>query len=107
MTGELHLKRHTPRYIILSEKGSSHYASLPAVFNLLPTSMNREIFEKQLCNQSSQHKKCGRFSFMKGSITKLTLFTVSKIEWNTKEDTGKSMKNAKYILWYAKRYLLG
>jgi len=26
--------------------------------------------------------------------TKLTLFVVSKDEWNTKEDTGKSMKNA-------------
>ena len=34
-----------------------------------------------------------------------TLFTVSKDEWNTKEDTGKSMKNALYVLWYAKRHL--
>ena len=31
-----------------------------------------------------------------------TLFAVSKDEWNTKEDTGKSMKNALYILRYAK-----
>ena len=36
------------------------------------------------------------------AITKSTLFTVSKDEWDTKEDTGKSMKNALYILWYAK-----
>ena len=28
-------------------------------------------------------------------------------EWDTKEDTGKSMKNALYVLWYAKSHLLG
>ena len=39
--------------------------------------------------------------------TKSTLFSVSKDEWDTKEDTGKSMKNALYVLQYAKRYLLG
>ena len=33
---------------------------------------------------------------------KSTLFAVSKDEWDTKEDTGKSMKNALYVLWYAK-----
>ena len=38
---------------------------------------------------------------------KSTLFAVSKDEWDTKEDTGKSMKNALYILRYAKRHLLG
>ena len=41
------------------------------------------------------------------AITKLTLFAVSKDEWDTKEDTGKSMKNALYVLWYAKGHLLG
>ena len=41
------------------------------------------------------------------AIAKLTLFVVSKDEWVTKEDTGKSMKNALYVLRYAKRYLLG
>ena len=38
---------------------------------------------------------------------KSTPFPVSKDEWNTKKDTGKSMKNALYILRYAKRHLLG
>ena len=38
---------------------------------------------------------------------KSTPFPVSKDEWDTKEDTGKSMKNTLYILWYAKRYLSG
>ena len=40
-------------------------------------------------------------------IAKLKLFTVSKDEWDTKEDTGKSMENALYILWYAKSHLSG
>ena len=41
------------------------------------------------------------------ATTKSTLFAVNKDEWDTKEDTGKSMKNALYILQYAKRHLLG
>ena len=35
------------------------------------------------------------------ATAKSTLFTVSKNEWNTKEDTGKSLKNALDILQYA------
>ena len=41
------------------------------------------------------------------ATAKSTLFVVSKDEWDTKEDTGKSMKNALYVLRYAKRHLLG
>ena len=41
------------------------------------------------------------------ATAKLTPFAVSKDEWDTKEDTGKSMKNALYVLRYAKRHLLG
>ena len=41
------------------------------------------------------------------AIAKSTLFAVRKDEWDTKEDTGKSMKNAFYILRYAKRHLSG
>ena len=40
------------------------------------------------------------------AITKSTLFAVSKDKWDTKEDTGKSMNNALYVLQYAKRHLL-
>ena len=40
------------------------------------------------------------------AIAKLTLFAVSKDEWDTKEDTGKSMKNALYVLRYAKKHLV-
>jgi len=38
---------------------------------------------------------------------KLTLFMESKDEWDTKEDTGKTMKNALHVLWYGKRNLSG
>ena len=41
------------------------------------------------------------------ATAKLTLFAVSKDGWDTKEDTGKSMKNTLYVLWYAKRHLSG
>ena len=34
-------------------------------------------------------------------------FPVSKDEWDTKEDTGGSMKNALYVLRYAKRAPVG
>jgi len=36
-----------------------------------------------------------------------TLFAVSKDEWDTKEGTGKSMKNALHALRCAKRHLSG
>ena len=41
------------------------------------------------------------------ATTKSTPFAVSQEEWDTKQDTGKSMKNALYVLWYAKRHLSG
>ena len=41
------------------------------------------------------------------ATAKWTLFVVSKDEWDTKEDAGKSMKNALYVLQYAKRHLSG
>ena len=48
--------------------------------------------------------KIRTISVMKGSpawraTTKLTLFVVSKDEWDTKEDIGKSMKNALYCTY--------
>ena len=41
------------------------------------------------------------------ATAKSALFAVSKDEWDTKEDTGKSMKNVLYVLRYAKRFLSG
>jgi len=55
-------------------------------------------------------KNTDNFRYAKEAITATTkpmLFTDSKDEWNTKEDTGKSIKNALDILRYAKRHLLG
>jgi len=62
-------------------------------------------------------KNTDDFSLHKGTepshaTTKLTLFTalhctLNKDEWNTKEGTGKSLKNALHILRYSKRHLSG
>ena len=41
------------------------------------------------------------------ATAKSTPFAVSKDELDTKKDTGKSMKNALYVLRYAKRHLSG
>ena len=34
-------------------------------------------------------------------------FAVGEKKWDTKEDKGKSMMHAFYMLWYAKRHLSG
>ena len=39
-------------------KQSIHCPSLSAMFNLLHSSMNQELFEKHLCNQGSYYKYC-------------------------------------------------
>ena len=57
-------------------------------------------FEKHLCNQNSHYKNTDDFCYEgkpSCAIAKSTLFAVSKDEWDTKEDTGKSMKNALYV----------
>jgi len=38
---------------------------------------------------------------------KINTFLVSKGEWDTKEDPGKSIKNALYVQRYSKRHLSG
>ena len=80
------------------------------MFNLLHSSTNQELFKKHLCNQSSYYENTDDFHYEgkpSRATTKLTLFAVSKDEWDTKEDTGKSMENALYILQYAKRHMSG
>ena len=137
---------------------SIHYGSFSAMFTPLHSSMNQELFEKHICNQSSHyenyddaahpsyHLKLKYLALLcqllltgytavqiknylkstsvikalwkiwmisatqwkpSNATTKSMLFTVSKDEWNTKEDTGKSLKNTLYALRYAKRYLSG
>ena len=41
------------------------------------------------------------------ATAKSTPFAVSKDEWDTKEDSGKFMKNALYVLRYAKWHMCG
>jgi len=78
------------------------------MFTSLHSSKNQELSEKHLCNQGSLYEKnTDNFYYTKEVTTKSMLFTVSKDKWNTKEDTGKSLKNALHILWYAKRHLSG
>jgi len=94
-------------YQLFSEMWSRHYASLPAVFNLLCSNMNQQLFEKNLCNQSSHYENYRQFLLWIEAITCLpqipTLFMMSKDEWDTKEGTGKSLKNALHAQWYQKR----
>ena len=59
---------------------------------LLHSNTNQEPFEKHLCNQSSHYEKYRYIGKPSRATAKLTLFAVNKDEWDTKEDTGKSMK---------------
>ena len=71
---------------------------------------NQELFEKHLCNRSSHYEKYRQFPLQREAITCYHLidtYTVSQDEWDTKEGTGKSMKNALYVLQYSKRHLSG
>ena len=72
------------------------------MFNPLHSSTNQE---QHLCNQSRHYENTDDFHYEgkpSHATTKSKLFAVSDDEWDTKEDTGKSMKNALYILRYAK-----
>ena len=87
---------------------SIHCPSLSAVFDSLRSSTNQELFEKHLCNKSSHYEKYGQFLIAQRKPSCATIkLTVSKDEWNTKEDTCKSLKNTLHILRYAKRHLSG
>ena len=64
--------------------------------------MNQELFKKHFCHRSSHYEKYGQYpgyyeKKLKRANTKSALFAVSKNEWSTKDDTGKSMKNALYV----------
>jgi len=82
-----------------SKKECSQDALLPAMFNLLQSSYC-------LKSTSATDKITDNFH-MNGSLrtTKLTLFALSKDEWDKKEDTGKSMKKSQYAQQYGKSQL--
>ena len=79
---------------------SIHFPSLSALFNSLHGSTNQELFEKCLCIQDSHYEQFLVMQRKPSVCNYQMLFTVSKDEWNTKKDTGKSLKNALDILWY-------
>ena len=79
------------------------------MYNSLHNTTNQELFKKYRCNQSSHYENTDDFCYEgkpSHAIAKSTPFTVSQDENDTKEDTGKSMENTLYIMWYAKRHFL-
>ena len=85
--------------MVLSE--GVHLASLSAMYvQLICSSMNQELFEKYLCNQCSHYENMDDFHYAKEAITcyhQLHPFCCQQDEWDTKEDTGNSMKNTLYV----------
>ena len=80
------------------------------MFNPLHNSVNQELFESTSTFTLATMKNADDFRYEgkpSRAIAKSTLFAVSKDEWDTKENIGKSMKNALYVLLYAKRHLTG
>ena len=100
-----------PMHLLSEAEISIQCPSLSAMFDSLHSSTNQELPEKHLCNKSSHDEKYGLFLITQRkasrATTELMLFTVSKDEWNTNEDTSKSLKNTLHILHYDKRHLLG
>jgi len=85
--------------------------SLSAMFNLLHSSMNQELFEEHLCNQGSYYEKYRQFPLHTGSHHVLPpnqhLSLSAKMNGTQRSILGNSLKNALHVLRYAKRHLLG
>jgi len=110
-TQSSHYEKLMPCAPVIVWDWSIHYPPLSAMFDSLHSSTNQELFENHLCNKSSHYEKYKQFLITQRkplcATTKLMPFTVSKDECNTKEDTGKFLKNTLHVLSHAKRYLLG
>jgi len=69
-----------PRTPVIVWNRSIHCPSLSAIFDLLHSSTNQELFEKYLCNKGSHYEKYGRFLVAQRkpshTTTKLMPFTV-------------------------------
>ena len=83
------------------------------MFDSLLSTTSQEVFKKYLCNRICHYEKSGLFFVTQRKPSRATtclfkpLLTVSKDEWNIKEGTGKSLKNALHVLQYAKRHHSG
>ena len=122
------LKSRTVQNTILQSTHTDKRGSIPCYINYCLKSELSIMFHCRLCStrytvvgmkNSSKSTSTIKIAGMKNTnnfhyegkpscaTTKLTLFTVTKDEWDTKKDTGKSMKNVLYVLRYAKRNLSG
>ena len=78
------------------------------MFNPLHSITNQKLLKSTSAIEVATMKNMDDFCYEgkpSCATAKLTSFAVSKDEWDTKEETGKSMKNALYVLWYAKRHM--
>jgi len=95
------MELRTPLISIIALKED---ALLPAIFN--PVRIKNCLKRTSAIKVATE--KLQMISVTNGShyvpTTKSTLFVVSKDVWDTKEDTGKSMKNAQR---YGKKHLSG
>jgi len=93
------------RISIIVWKQSIHYATLSAMFNLLHSSTNQELFEKHLCNQSNHYENNDSFCYAKLGGSHYMLYhqiDTFCCQQRWREHTGKSEL---YVPQYAKRHL--
>jgi len=93
---------HSRLHQLSSEEWNSYYGSLPAVFNPLKSSTNHE---NQL--QSSQYKNMDNFPLQKEAIMCNHQIDTLHCQQRWQKMPLVSPENALYLLWYAKRHLLG
>ena len=108
-----HVCNQSSHYDNGAARSSIHCSSLSALFNSLHSNTNQleSTSVIKVATMKNTDDLLGIISIVQKkpshATTKLMLFTVSKDEWNTKEDTGKSLKNTLDVLRYAKRHLSG
>jgi len=93
-----------PTYVFIVWKENT---LLPAMFNPLYNSTNQQSFKKNFCNQSNHYENYRRFSLQMEAITCLPQNQHFVMKWDTKEGTGKPMKNVLHVQRYGKRHLSG
>ena len=117
-----------PNYQLFTWKLSGHYTLLSPIFNPLHSpaiidsiyycTMVRQYILSMVLqmknasainpvtteNTDDSHLQIGSHPLR---YHKLTPWTVSRNKWDTKENKGKSMKHALYVLQYGKRHIYG
>ena len=105
VAGLLFLSEYVPQ-LSITKTVKWPYASLSDMFSPLHSVKNEETGPlKSMENLDNFHQMLG--SHYTTLYNKLIPCTVSNDKWDTKEDTGKSMKHALYTLRYEKRHQSG